>query len=53
MSRTIKIGFTESSKAVTASVSIEGTDDNILEDVKALYKEAAAYSRLKSIEKLR
>lgn len=53
----IKIGFREQSKAVTAEVDLtyEGTDqtnEEVLEEAKALYEEACKYSKLKSMQKL-
>jgi hypothetical protein len=55
----IKIGFTESSKAVTASVDVEYTgstdlpsNDEILKEARDLYDKAEEFSRKKTIQKL-
>ncbi len=54
----IKIGFSESSKSVTAHVeisikgeSLKGSD--IINEAKELYKEAEVFSKMKSFEKLK
>jgi hypothetical protein len=54
----VKIGFTESSKAVTADVDIEYSGDNlpdndaILKETRDLYDKAEEFSRKKTIQRL-
>jgi len=54
----VKIGFTESSKAVTADVDIEYSGDSlpdneiILKEARDLYDKAEEFSRKKTIQRL-
>lgn len=57
VSKEVKVGFREQSKAVTAEVDIRYTDtdlDNtvILEEVKTLMDQALKYSKVRTTNKL-
>ena len=52
MEEEITVGFTEQSKAVTATVKVTG-GDNPLAKAKALMEEAMNYSKVKTLHKLR
>lgn len=57
MSKEIKVGFREQSKAVTAEVDIKYTDTDlenttVLEEAKTLMDQALQYSKARTINKL-
>lgn len=60
MKKTVKIGFTEQSKAVTANVSIEYSEvtetlknEDVLKETEALMNKAMEYSTLHTMRKSR
>lgn len=59
MNKTIKVDYTEQSKAVTTSIKVEysGEDipsnEEILKESQKLYEDASKYSVVKSMQKAR